>query len=144
MPDTDDLLEEWLRAEIERSPVRGTQLGLDGYDDRLGDFSAAAFEEQIAADRNWAGRLDRLEFHQLTPDQRIDVTLVLSELAGRAVMADWQAWRRDPSLYLGPCLGGIFNLYLNRARPEPELAAAAIARLHQVPSVVAAARANLD
>ncbi len=144
MEDTDELLEEWFRAELERDPVHGTGLGLDGYDDRFGDLSAAAFERQPLDDRRWAGRLGRLDVEGMSLDQRIDVTLVLSDLAGRAAMADWQAWRRDPSLYIGPMLNGVFSLFLHRIRPEAELAAAAVARLRQVPAVVAAARANLD
>lgn len=144
MADADKLLDDWLAAELAHYPVAGSALGLEGYDDQLGDFSATSFEGRPGADRQWAGRLDRLKLDDLPFEQRIDVTLILSRLAGRAVVDDWQAWRRDPSIYLDPCLGGIFTLFLHRLRPEPELVAASVSRLRQVPAVLGAARANLD
>jgi len=144
MADADPLLEEWLGAELTQDPVTGTKLGLHGYDDQLGDFAAAAFEARADQDRHWAGRFDRLKLDDLPFPQRIDITVVLCRLTGRAVMNDWQAWRRDPSIYLDPCLSGVFSLFLHRLRPEPALVAAAVSRLAQVSSVLGAARANLD
>lgn len=144
MADADKLLDDWLDAELTHDPVTGSALGLEGYDDRIGDFSATSFEGRAAEDRQWAGRFDRLDLDDLPFAQRVDVTVVLSRLAGRAVINDWQSWRRDPSVYLDPCLGGVFTLFLHRLRPEPELVAAAVARLGQVGAVLSSARANLD
>jgi uncharacterized protein (DUF885 family) len=144
MADADKLLDDWLDTELAHDPVTASALGLTGYDDRLGDYSAASFENRAAEDGRWAGRFDRLTLGDLPFAQRIDVTVVLSRLAGRAVINDWQAWRRDPSMYLAPCLEGVFTLFLHRLRPEAELVAASVARLGQVSSVLASARANLD
>jgi hypothetical protein len=124
--------------------VRGTQLGLEGYNDRLGDFDAASFERQPVADGSWAGRFAELAKGELSPEQAVDVALVGAELAGRAVMEDWQAWRRDPSVYLEPCLGGVFSLWLHRLWPEAALAEATVARLRAVLRVLDSARSNLD
>ncbi|MHB1534384.1 MAG: DUF885 domain-containing protein [Acidimicrobiales bacterium] len=144
MADAEAALDGWFAAEIERDPVTATELGLDGYDDALGDFSADRWQSQAGQDRHWAARFDRMAIAELPLEQQIDVTLVLSHLSGRAALEDWAAWRRDPSVYLGPCLGGVFALFLHRLRPEAELAAAAAARLGLVPGVLAEARANLD
>lgn len=140
----EDALSRWIAEELDHQPVLASSLGAEGYDDRLGDFSAAAFEHLHASDRRWAAELDGLVSGPLTADQQIDITLVLSELAGRAIIDDWGAWRRDPSTYLEPCLYGVFTLFLHRLRPDAELVAAAVSRLRQVPGVVAAARANID
>src|SRR5262245_54371074 len=43
MSDFDGLIDEWMNDEFEKSPVRATQLGIDGHDAQLGDFSAARF-----------------------------------------------------------------------------------------------------
>ncbi len=142
--DAEAVLEEWLRDELDRHPVDASALGLTDYDDRLGDFSAARWRDQERVDRRWAARFGKLRLGRLPLETQIDVTLVLSHLSGRAVLEDWQAWRRDPALYLEPCLQGVFLLFLQRLRPEAELVAAAAARLGQVPSVLAAARANLE
>ncbi|MBO0732124.1 MAG: DUF885 domain-containing protein [Acidimicrobiaceae bacterium] len=142
--DADALLNAWMLEELERNPVRASSLGLEGYDDRLGEFGAAKWREEPGRDRRWAGRLSELPLDELPLDTRIDVALVLSHLSGRAAMEDWEAWRRDPALYLDPCLQGVFSLFLHRLRPEAELVAAAASRLAKVPQVLAAGRANLE
>ncbi|MGI8491860.1 MAG: DUF885 domain-containing protein [Acidimicrobiales bacterium] len=144
MPDSATLLQAWLDTELDRDPVTASLLGVEGHDDRMGDFSAARWESQPATDQHWAGRLDALDLPALPLADRVDVTLVLSQLAGRSITQGWVAWRRDPSVYLNPCLQGTFGLFLNRLRPEVELVAAVESRLRQVPAVLAEARANLD
>ena len=49
----DALIDVWLQEEFEESPVRASQLGVDGYDDRLGDYSAAGFARRDARDTYW-------------------------------------------------------------------------------------------
>ena len=145
----DGLLGEWLDKEMEEAPTRASALGLEGYDDRLGDFDAASFERRARAARRWAERFEALSPERLAPggldlDHSVDRDLVLSVLWGRTVMEDWQAWRRDPSVYLDPCLSGVHTLFVQRLRPEPEVVAAAVARLAQVPSVLDAAARQLS
>lgn len=144
MADLDVALDDWLREEVEESPVGATSLGIDGYDDQLGDFSAAGFTRREQRAEYWRRTFAGFADDGLTADQRVDRDLVLSSLRGREVMQDWAAWRRDPAVYLGPCLSGVFLLFLHRLHPEPELARFAARRLRAVPEVLAAARANLD
>jgi uncharacterized protein (DUF885 family) len=144
MADPEALLSEWMTAELQREPTRASALGLDGYDDRLGDFSAGRWSGQAHRDQQWTGRISALSLPSLPLDEQVDFTLVLAEMAGRSIMDDWTAWKRDPTLYLDPCLGGVFDLWLHRLRPEPELIAASVARLHLIPEVLSQARANLD
>jgi len=79
----------------------------------------------------------------LAAGERIDRDLVIAMLRGRAVLADWEGWRRQPDVYLNPGLGGVFSLFLHRLRPEPELAAAAAARLAAVPATLTEGKRNL-
>lgn len=138
-----DLVDDFLAEEMEELPVRATQLGIDGHDDRLGEFTAEDFERRAANDHAWHARFAALT-DLVDLDDVIDRDLVLSTLRGRQVLRDWASWRRDPAVYLGPCLSGVFALFLNRVHPEPELVRYACARLEAVPSVLDAARANLD
>ena len=140
----DELLTAWVREEWERQPTQASALGADGYDHRLGDFSSSAFEQRPERDRHYAGLVERLSLPELPVDERVDLVAVLAELAGRQVMDDWQLWRREPAVYLGPCLGGVHEPWLHRLRPEPELVDGTVARLAEIPGVLADARANLD
>lgn len=135
--DIDALIDAWLDEELDESPVRATQLGIDGYDERLGDQSAAGFARRDARDAHWIKGFSAQE-------ESIERDLVLSTLRGRAVMRDWENWRRDPATYLNPALTGVFTLFLHRLHPEPELARLAAARLREVPRVLSEGKANLS
>ncbi len=137
LADLDDLIDAWLDEECEESPVRASQLGIDGYDDRLGDYSAAGLTRRDSRDDYWLGAFSEL-------DESIDRDLVLSTLRGRVVMRDWENWRRDPATYLGPALGGVFTLFLHRLHDEGALAEFAAARLREVPRVLEEGKANLS
>ncbi|MBV8957920.1 MAG: DUF885 domain-containing protein [Actinobacteria bacterium] len=138
------VLQQWLDEEMDSTPVRASALGIDGYDDRLGDHSEAAIRACEQRDDRFRATLESFTDDALSLDDQIDRDLVLASLRGRLVMRDWANWRRDPALYLGPCLQGVFTLFLNRLHPEPDLVRFAEARLRAVPEVLAAGKANLS
>lgn len=144
MADLYVLVDEWLSEEFQRAPVAASDLGLTRYDNTLGDFSAASFEDESRRTARWNALFAEAASPSASLDDRIDLALVRAELAGRSHMEDWPLWRKEPATYLDPCLDGIFSLFLHRLRPEPDLVASAISRLQEVPGVLAAGRANLD
>src|SRR4051812_25694579 len=79
--DLDGLIDAWLDEEFAESPVRASSLGVDGYDDQLGDYSEAGFARRDVRDEHWLASFSAL-------DESIDRDLVLSSLRGRAVMRD--------------------------------------------------------
>lgn len=133
----EELIDAWLDEEFAESPVRASSLGVDGFDELLGDYSEAAFARRDARDDHWLREFGALP-------ESIDRDLVLSTLRGRVVMRDWENWRRDPAVYLGPCLQGVFTLFLHRLHPEEQLKEFAAARMREVPRVLSEAKANLS
>ncbi|MBW3650720.1 MAG: DUF885 domain-containing protein [Actinobacteria bacterium] len=129
---------------MEENPTLATRLGIEGHDGRLGEFSAADYDRRAANEEAWLHRFSAMADDGLDLDERIDRDLVVAILRGRRLERDWAVWRRDPATYLGPCLSGVFSLFLDRVHPEPELVELAAARLEEVPGVLAAARANLE
>jgi len=144
MADFEQLVESFLASEFEEAPVSASGLGLTDFDNRLDDLSAAGFERRTTLASAWCERFSALPDETLTEDERIDRDLAVAMLTGRTVLADWAAWRRDPVTYSGPITNGVFTLFMHRLRPESELVAAAVARLREVPRVLAEGRANLD
>ena len=138
------LIRAWLDEEMREAPTRASALGVEGYDEELGEFGEDAFARRATAARRWTHTLRTADDGGLSLPRAIDRDLILSALAGRAVMEDWEAWRRDPAVYLEPCLSGVHVLFVHRLRPMPELAAAAVARLRQAPAALDAARRQLD
>jgi len=136
-----DLIDPYLGWYFDRYPVQADALGAPGFGHRLGDFTAAAFENR---DREVAGWLARFEAAPDGIDGDIDRDLVVSALRGEVLLAEWPAWRRDPSVYLTPVFAGLLLPFLHQLRPEAELVDAAVARLAELPDVLAACRENLD
>jgi uncharacterized protein (DUF885 family) len=135
-------VDEFLKWYFSGRPVIAANLGADGFDHTLGDFTAAAFTARERDEVLWLERLAALR--TTTQDDAIDRDLVLSHLRGSIALASWPEWRRDPAAYLTPVFAGLFTPFQQRLKPEPELVAAAVSRLAEVPGVLAACRANLD
>jgi len=138
------LVKEYLDDRYDESPTWASTLGLTAYDERSEDLSAEAFRRREAAVLDWTRRLKAVGDDSLTPDERIDRDVILASLRGRELMQPRFDWKRQPNTYLNPSLSGVFTLFLHRLRPEPDLAAAARARLLAVTRHVADGKANLD
>lgn len=143
MPTFSDLARQFLDEEHAANPVRASYLGLTQYDDQLDDLSASAIEADAARSAAWLDRFAALDDAELTFEEQIDRDVAVAVLRERAIYHAWEIWRRQPDLYLNPGQRGVFVLFLHRLRPEAELAAAATARLRQVPATLEAGRANL-
>src|SRR3954471_22620073 len=144
MSDLSTLADDLLASDLAASPVMGSALGLTEHDERLDDLSAEAFERRDADAAAFLARFDALSEDGLAADEAIDRDLARAVLRGRGILADWQAWKRDPLTYSSPVTSGIFTLFLHRLRPERELVDASIARMGQVGNAVDAGIANLD
>src|SRR5436190_18911686 len=142
MSECAQLVRAFFDETLQDSPVMASQLGVDGYDDRLDDLSEKAFEDRQRRSHAWLDRFSPLDPPE-DAQERLDRDLIVSTLRGRAVLDDWLMWRRQPETYLNPGLGGVFTLFLHRLKPEPELVKSAIARLQALRGVLEDGRRNL-
>jgi len=139
-----ELAAAFLQEEFEHFPTRASGLGLAEYDGRFEDLSAEGWQGRDAMAASWLARFDAVPDAGLSLDERIDRDLIRSALRGRGIVADFENWRRDPTLGTQLILDGIFRLLLHRLRPEAELADAIVARLEAVPAALLASYSNLD
>jgi uncharacterized protein (DUF885 family) len=131
----------FLREYFEAEPVGASVYGLTEWDDRLPDSSAAGFEGREAAARRWLDRFAAWDDEALRFEERVDLLLLQAHLGQQVATAGFAHWRRYPTTYLE---NGVFELFMHGTRDEAAATAAAIARLAQVPAMLAAGRANLD
>jgi uncharacterized protein (DUF885 family) len=134
---TTDTLTSFLTWYFDHHPAHAAQVGSLPHYSTFGDFSASAFEQRAREKGAWVARLEPLP-------KSVDRDLALSVLRGALAMEAWPSWRRDPHEYSGMVFFGLLSPFLHRLLPETELVACAVAKLREVPSVFAAAEANLD
>ncbi|MFD5831540.1 DUF885 domain-containing protein [Lentzea sp. NPDC060358] len=134
---TTDTITSFLSWYFDHHPAHAAQLGSLEHCSTFGDHSAAAFE-QVARERSeWVARLEPLP-------RSVDRDLALSVLRGSLALDTWPGWRRDPNEYSGVVFFGLLGPFLHGLLPEAGLVDASVAKLREVPAVLAAAEANLD
>ncbi|MEU3643032.1 DUF885 domain-containing protein [Lentzea sp. NPDC034063] len=134
---TTDTLTSFLTWYFDHHPAHAAQAGSLEHYSTFGDFSAAAFEQRARETEEWLARLEPLP-------TSVDRDLALSVLRGASAHETWPGWRRDPHEYAGVVFFGLLGPFLHGLLPEAELVASTIAKLREVPAVLAAAEANLD
>ncbi|MBV9353939.1 MAG: hypothetical protein JO023_00285, partial [Chloroflexi bacterium] len=70
-----ELSRDFLSETFADSPVLASSLGVDGYEDRLDDGSASAFEDRTRRSADWLGRFAALDRSFLPFDDQIDLGL---------------------------------------------------------------------
>ncbi len=149
------LVNDFLDWHLATNPIQATLLGAEGYDRTLGDFTEAGILARERESRRWLERF-------LAAGERgdgagtggfggfegfedaVDRELIMSTLRGALAYEAWPTWRRDPAVYVGAIFASMFGPFLHRLSSEDRLVEAAVARLAEVPDVLAACRTNLD
>ncbi len=133
-----------LAALWRQDPVRATEIGVHRFDGQLASYSARSRAAQVAELDGFIGVIKRVDASVLTPDDRADRALILSNLSARRLeLTDVRRWERDPALYAEECVNGIHYLRLRQGAPAAERYAAAVQRLGAIPRVIAEMRANV-
>ncbi|MEO7803358.1 MAG: DUF885 domain-containing protein [Actinomycetota bacterium] len=140
----DHLIDDYLQDLCEEAPTSASALGFDGFDDQLGDLSQQGFERRNESRERWAKQFSDRPEADLTFEESTDKALVMSTLHGGRLSEQWQGEKRDPTVYLGPGLQGVFSLFQHRLRPIEELVTSAASRMRQVPEMLEDGKKNLD
>jgi uncharacterized protein (DUF885 family) len=138
------LAEEFYLWGYAESPTNSSSAGRHDADDRLTDYSPEAINRRTARAEEFRRRFDAIPPVPGDPDDAADRTLFASalerDLFGRTIL---RSESRDPQLYVGECLNGIFSLLKKEYAPHPVRARAATARLRAMPALVEQAKKNL-
>ncbi len=123
-------------------PVAATQAGVTAHDGRYGRFSPAALAPHLAALKAIAAALEEATVVDL--DAEIDRTALLNEI--RVTLRRFERLRpqaTNPEFWLSHLLSGLHHLLLAADRSPEVKAAAALARLEDIPALLDDARATL-
>ena len=137
----DDYLEEHLRQH----PVYASQLGDRRYDDQIEDVSVEARQNRTALQRQTLARLTaEINRDDLSRSAQIDLEVFQHHLEEQIWLAEHiPAFEEDPRSYNHYLSGSVYSLLTQSSLPHEENVSNVIARIRQLPEVVAEARRTL-
>ena len=148
-PAEDAKLEAFFRQYLDQTfalrPLDATRLGEHRFDDRLDDLSAGARQRWHAHVRKTLEQLPQaVAKERLSPAGQVDFEILQHELTRALWLLDnTTPFEDDPRVYNEYISDSIYLLLTQSTLPKEQNLANAIARMAQIPQVVAAARENL-
>jgi uncharacterized protein (DUF885 family) len=126
-------------------PLEATQLGDHRFDDRLDDLSPSALKRSLEHLKKTKARLgDEINRRSLSRDGQIDFAILDHELeAAIWSRENLNRFAQDPRVYNEYISDSIFLLLTQSRLPRETNIANSIARMRQIPKIVAAAKQNL-
>jgi uncharacterized protein (DUF885 family) len=141
----EDLARDYCAMWDRLNPVSASWLGIHDYDDRLGDFSEAGFEEQAGEMLEYENRLTQIDPATLGASEQIDYAILLADIrANRWSIEKVADWRRNPALYVQTPLMGLLALVSRETIPLPDRLRSIIGRLTELRDVLEAGRDNVE
>jgi len=139
------LADEYYAWRNERYPVRSSDAGLHTWDQRLTDYSPGAISERAKHTRALLDQVRAMKTDSWPKDDQVDWLVFRSQL--EAVDFDTRILKSeqsDPQVYIGECASGIFALLKKDYDTAQKRAAAATARLKQMPALLQQGLTNLQ
>lgn len=125
-------------------PALGTQLGLHEYDKEAPDLSASSIADSVLQLRSFLKEFEAVSKDGLSPQSKIDLKLITSNIKGRLLMLDeLKEWQRNPDMYSSQSSSMIYDLMARNFAPLTERLKSVIAREKKIPAILAAAKKNL-
>jgi uncharacterized protein (DUF885 family) len=127
-----------------RNPVLATDLGIHKYDDKLRDYSAAAYAAEVEAARGFKARLEAIDPATLSPGPQLDREQLLHGLDSLILQDEViRGWEKDPDQYSGGLTNTAYTMIKREFAPSETRLKLLTTRLQAMPAVLAEARKNL-
>lgn len=140
-----DFFRGYLDASFQLRPLDATRLGDHRFDARLDDLSATARARWVELYRRTLDELPRqVNPAELSRDGQIDYDILRHELIKSLwLAANTHPFAEDPRTYNDYINDSVFLLLAQSTLPKETSVSNCIARMAQIPNVIAAAQANL-
>jgi uncharacterized protein (DUF885 family) len=137
--------QEYLDQAFVLRPLEATRLGDHRFDDRLDDVSPAARQRWVEHTRQTLERLPkRVDYPRLSRAGQIDFEILRQELTKSLWLAEHtHPFEEDPRVYNDYINDSVYLLLVQSTRPHETNVANAIARMRQIPGLIASAKAAL-
>jgi uncharacterized protein (DUF885 family) len=137
--------QDYLEAEFRHQPLEATELGDHRFDSLLDDLSLEALAaRRVRAAEALEALPRRIEYAQLSRDSQIDYEIFRQDLTRSIWLAEnLHPFEDDPRVYGGYLSDSVYRLLTQSTLPKETNISNCLARMEQIPRVVAAAKANL-
>lgn len=137
-------VEDNFDALFQWNPSLATAQGFHQYDGRLADLTELAHARRIDLLKGLLGRVQAFRAGRLLPDEAIDAEILEGQIRAELLELETLAtWKKNPVPYIS-LPGHAVHLLMKREFALPsERLRSVVARLHAVPAVMAAMRANV-
>jgi len=128
------------------APTSGTLVGYHQYDAQLEDYSRANIDAEIAALKQFEGRIEAIHPDDAAVDfvPRSDREIVLSNIRSQLLTLETiRPWEKISDSYSSACANGAFSLMERKFASPDERLRSLIAREKQMAALLANARVNL-
>lgn len=140
-----DLVDRYFADYAARNPSWATSIGFHQYDSKLEDYSRAAVMADLASKKRFLAEFNQIDDRHLGPTERTDRALVIHSIEAAILETESiRTWARSPDRYSSGISASVFDLMSRRFAPAEERLRDLISREKQMPSVLQAARSNLD
>src|SRR5438445_4493127 len=141
----DQFFKDYLDEHFRQQPLEATQLGDHRFDRLLDDVTPRAREGWLAHARQTLQKLPKkVDYAKLSRDGQIDFDIFKQELTRTIWLAEnTRPFEEDPRTYNGYINDSVYLLLVQSTLPKETNVANCIARIAQIPKIIAAAQANL-
>jgi uncharacterized protein (DUF885 family) len=141
--DFDKFADEFIGGWLAARPLQGVSLGFHEYDGKSSDFSRAAIDREVARLKKSNERAKKFDAGKLSARASIDLRILRAAIDGELFsIEEMKTFERNPMTYVQ---GFDANVYLKRDfAPLADRVRSLSAIENQVPSLIAAAKANLQ
>jgi uncharacterized protein (DUF885 family) len=137
--------QRYLDADFRQQPTEATQLGDHRFDNQLEDLSKSARAAWVALARNTLEELShQVEYSRLSRDNQIDYEIFQHHLERSLWLAEnTHPFEEDPRVYNAYTSDSVYTLLTQSTLPKETNVTNCLARMEQIPRVIAAAKENL-
>ncbi|MDX1989976.1 MAG: DUF885 domain-containing protein [Candidatus Obscuribacter sp.] len=140
----DKLVDEYFEFAFSVSPTWGTAAGFHEYDQKLEDLSKDALKRNLAANKVFLTRLEKIAVPDLSRTRQLDRLLLMTFIKGQIFDQEELRWlERDPDRYSSLIADSVFSLTKRNFAPASARLTSVCARLEKAPALIDAARQNL-
>ncbi len=140
-----NLVDEYLDTWAKHHPSIAAGNGIHQHDGRLENYSATAVAEEVAWLRTVKQRLQDLPRAELPPDELVDHRILDGVVDAWLLELDgMKNHRRNPMIYASAIADGVHNLMTMESANARTRMRRIATKLRDVPTLLDAARANLD